>query len=218
MLTFGRLKAPSRCWTTLYDIFDNCVHNCYKPSGVHPTLRGVRWERRGVALLILQQSASRPVIDRNFLPKLPGFIRGYTGERRDGKGTSFSAELYCGVSSPLECESRRIGTWLRSRLHRSLCRANLSLASRQSDTLESFNRTSRRSVSGRRGFPPACPGDSAGSVRWNRRRWGRIIVWKKRGPGTTDVGGDTRSSARSLVDPASSHMLVSKIKPCMSQY
>lgn len=24
--------------------------------------------------------------------------------------------------------------------------------------------------------------------------------------------------ARSLVDPASSHMLVSKIKPCMSQY
>ena len=31
--------------------------------------------------------------------------------------------------------------------------------------------------------------------------------------GQSCVGGD-----RNLVDPASSHMLVSKIKPCMSQY
>ena len=35
------------------------------------------------------------------------------------------------------------------------------------------------------------------------------LVGRRRGVGTND---------RNLVDPASSHMLVSKIKPCMSQY
>ena len=34
----------------------------------------------------------------------------------------------------------------------------------------------------------------------------------------TDYVGGERNDTRSLVDPASSHMLVSKIKPCMSQY
>ena len=32
------------------------------------------------------------------------------------------------------------------------------------------------------------------------------------------VGASKRASRTNLVDPASSHMLVSKIKPCMSQY
>ena len=32
------------------------------------------------------------------------------------------------------------------------------------------------------------------------------------------VGTRSREDDKNLVDPASSHMLVSKIKPCMSQY
>ena len=32
------------------------------------------------------------------------------------------------------------------------------------------------------------------------------------------AAGDPWRGARYLVDPASSHMLVSKIKPCMSKY
>ena len=35
---------------------------------------------------------------------------------------------------------------------------------------------------------------------------------------SASVGASKRASRTNLVDPASSHMLVSKIKPCMSQY
>ncbi len=41
-------------------------------------------------------------------------------------------------------------------------------------------------------------------------------------PGETDLraprGAESRNQDSYLVDPASSHMLVSKIKPCMSKY
>ena len=39
-----------------------------------------------------------------------------------------------------------------------------------------------------------------------------------RGPGGLPLGAPTSGYGSYLVDPASSHMLVSKIKPCMSKY
>ena len=38
------------------------------------------------------------------------------------------------------------------------------------------------------------------------------------GTGSVEAVGPRVGSFTNLVDPASSHMLVSKIKPCMSQY
>ena len=36
--------------------------------------------------------------------------------------------------------------------------------------------------------------------------------------GAPDLGSEPKTPISYLVDPASSHMLVSKIKPCMSKY
>jgi hypothetical protein len=42
----------------------------------------------------------------------------------------------------------------------------------------------------------------------------KVSAWRTR----VDDGRESGSESSYLVDPASSHMLVSKIKPCMSKY
>ena len=45
-----------------------------------------------------------------------------------------------------------------------------------------------------------------------------VTLLVSHGTGPTSSNDEVVLDVRNLVDPASSHMLVSKIKPCMSQY
>ena len=58
-----------------------------------------------------------------------------------------------------------------------------------------------------------------GASSWGHLRWPPTLVTKIRLPrGAFRASPDTRIQDSYLVDSASSHMLVSKIKPCMSKY
>ncbi len=61
------------------------------------------------------------------------------------------------------------------------------------------------------GVVDACPV----TLKSSSRSWGLWFGWKR--PIAPSNGGRVRLGSY-LVDPASSHMLVSKIKPCMSKY
>jgi hypothetical protein len=66
----------------------------------------------------------------------------------------------------------------------------------------------------------SCCRRSLGFDRW----YGSAVLWLSRldalavARSATEAAEDRVSNDCYLVDPASSHMLVSKIKPCMSQY
>ena len=63
--------------------------------------------------------------------------------------------------------------------------------------------------------------DDTGSRRYAHTRIAMLVVVLASGTGSRALPGVCRKSYRRasyLVDPASSHMLVSKIKPCMSKY
>ena len=70
-----------------------------------------------------------------------------------------------------------------------------------------------------RGFLPRAPADQEFDASGPPCAEGRCAGRLPR-PGTSSPGGGgARGASRtSLVDSASSHMLVSKIKPCMSKY
>ena len=63
--------------------------------------------------------------------------------------------------------------------------------------------------------------DDTGSRRYAHTRIAMLVVVLASGTGSRALPGVCRKSYRRasyLVDPASSHMLVSKIKPCTSKY
>ena len=65
---------------------------------------------------------------------------------------------------------------------------------------------------------PAPSSASVGCGRGRKDRGGRArqpVCWRRAGPACCLL---ITLSGSYLVDPASSHMLVSKIKPCMSKY
>ena len=73
----------------------------------------------------------------------------------------------------------------------------------------------RGSVRGARAATPTCFG--CGCARVSRRSVARSVALRVARVSPLNRGA-ARGSAGYLVDPASSHMLVSKIKPCMSKY
>ena len=64
----------------------------------------------------------------------------------------------------------------------------------------------------------ACLGEPPASVEGHGERVNSRAVWLDVPPVPMSRGAGSQERNSYLVDPASSHMLVSKIKPCMSKY